>query len=103
VSGGVVAVDEGEEAFLAEVVADSVAGAEAFGFEAEAGWVAAAVVFDFDVHFGTMFASAAIDVLRDLFLHDVPVDPFRGFGIMEDILDRFHQFAGDVVFFGMLE
>ena len=49
---GVVAVDEGEEALFAEVVADSVAdsvaGAEAFGFEAEAGWDAAAVVFDFD-------------------------------------------------------
>jgi len=60
-------------------------------------------VTDFDVHLGTIFASAAIDVLRDLFLHAIPVYPFRGFGIVEDILDRFYQFPGDVVFLGMLD
>ncbi len=69
VSGGVVAVDEGEEAFFAEGVPDSVAGADAFGFEAEVGWSASAVVFDFDVHFRTMFASATIDDLKGLLLH----------------------------------
>ena len=69
VSGGVVAVDEGEEAFFAEGVPDSVAGADAFGFKVEAGWSAPTVVFDFDVHIGTMLASAAIDVLKALLLH----------------------------------
>ena len=59
VDGGVVAVDEGEEAFFAEEVADSVAGAETFGLEAEARWRASVLVFNFDVQFGTMFPSAS--------------------------------------------